>query len=88
MQVGAQRIVSNTSYTMYNRIIKLTLYQNEDESDPGTVLFDANNGGFLVDNTTLYSICTSSYIADKMEGFNVYPKDASGIVIESRDDII
>ncbi|MBW1810526.1 MAG: 5'-nucleotidase C-terminal domain-containing protein, partial [Deltaproteobacteria bacterium] len=82
------RFVSNTSYTTYNKIIKITLYQNEDESDPGTVLFDTNNGGFLVDNTTLYSICTSSYIADKMEGFNVYPKDSSGNRIENREDII
>jgi 5'-nucleotidase / UDP-sugar diphosphatase len=88
INLSGLRVVSNTSYTMYNRVIKMTLYQNEDESDPGTVLFDANNGGFLVDNTTLYSICTSSYIADKMEGFNVYPKDSSGNVIESRDDII
>jgi 5'-nucleotidase / UDP-sugar diphosphatase len=90
ISVSGLRILSDTDpeRAEYRKIIKLTLYQNEDESDPGTVLFDENNGGFLVDNTTLYSICTSSYIADKMEGFNVYPKDSLGNRIESRDEII
>ncbi|RLB57673.1 MAG: hypothetical protein DRI34_07125 [Deltaproteobacteria bacterium] len=79
INVSGIRVVIDTSRAgTYSCVQRITTYQNIDESDPGTVIYDRTQGGFLIDKTTLFQVCTSSYIADQMSQFNVYPKDAGG----------
>jgi len=68
----------NSSGPEYGKIQKMTLYENIDESDAGTVVFDMAQGGFLVPQTDLVSICTTSYIASFLTSFNLKPKDENG----------
>lgn len=79
INVSGVRVVTDTSAAgTYSCVQRITTYENIDESDAGTVIYDRSQGGFLMDKNTLFSVCTSSYIADQMGQFNIYPKDANG----------
>ena len=77
-----------SSGSKFGRIQKLTLYENIDESDAGTVVFDMAQGGFLVPQTDLISICTSKYIASFLTSFDLKPKDENGDQYSDLDDAI
>jgi 5'-nucleotidase/UDP-sugar diphosphatase len=88
LSLSGLRIIYDSSGDVYNRVQKLILYENIDESDAGTVIFDKENGGFQVPQDDLISICTTSYIASFLTSFNLTPKYADGSKIEDLDDAI
>jgi 5'-nucleotidase / UDP-sugar diphosphatase len=89
IQMSGLRTVFNSDLGgTYNAVSRLTQYQNIDESDGGTLLFDKDDGGFKVDKETLVEVCTSSYIATMMTNFNIYPKDENGQNMSVEDAII
>ncbi|HUU02164.1 MAG TPA: metallophosphoesterase [Myxococcota bacterium] len=85
---GLRAVYDSNLGGTYNCVSKLTQYQNIDESDAGTLLFDKADGGFKVDQDTLVEVCTSSYIASMMTNFNVYPKDENGQNMTVEDAIV
>jgi len=88
LSMSGLRIIYKSSGPDYGKIQKMTLYENIDESDAGTVIFDIDNGGFQVPQTDLFSICTTKYIASFLTSFNLKPKDENGNQITDLDDAI
>ncbi len=88
LSLSGLRIIFDSSRTPQDRIQKMTLYENIDESDAGTVLLDMENGGFQVNQYDLFSICTTKYIASFLVDFSLKPKYQDGTKIEDLDDAI
>lgn len=88
LSLSGLRIIYKSSGPDYGKIQKMTLYENIDESDAGTVIFDLDNGGFQVPQTDLFSICTTKYIASFLTSFNLTPKFQDGSRVEDLDDAI
>lgn len=88
LSMSGLRIIYKSSGPAYGKVQKLTLYENIDESDAGTVVFDVAQGGFLVPQTDRISICTTSYIAQFLASFDLKPKNENGDQIENLDDAI
>ncbi len=84
---GLRAVFNSIMGGSFNCVSKLTQYQNIDESDAGTLLFD-HDEGYKVDDDTLIEVCTSSYIASMMTNYQVYPKDEFGQNIPVEDAII
>jgi 5'-nucleotidase len=86
LPLSGLKIECDSSQASYGKLMKMTLY--DDEADAGTVIFDADNGGFLIDQMTLMSITTSIYIAENLTTFNLNPKHSDGTSVEDLEDII
>jgi hypothetical protein len=88
LSMSGLRIEYESSGPEYGKIQKLTLYENIDESDAGTLIFDLSQNGFLVPQTDLVSICTTKYIASFLTSFNLIPKYQDGSRVQDLDDAI
>ncbi len=73
---SGMRFVCDLDSPLYTRITQTTIYQEIDESDAGTLVYE--NGTYIEDKTKLYSICTSRYIAEQMTALGVLPRDENG----------
>jgi 5'-nucleotidase len=88
LSTSGLRLVCDTGQMPYARLRKLNLYDNIDETDAGTDIFDAQNGGFLIDQTTLLSITTTNQVAARLTLFNLTPKDANGDPVNLEDVVV
>jgi len=80
MITSGLRMELDSSAPQYMRIRKLTTYTSLDESDAGTVVYDASrNPDWAFDPMTeLVQLTTTSYIAAFLASFNLQPLDPSG----------
>jgi 5'-nucleotidase/UDP-sugar diphosphatase len=86
---GIRAVVDSSRSGTYSCVRRIYFTGDQGDEGQGTLIYDADQGGFLLDQfTTLYQVCTSSYIADKMGQFNVYPKDSSGKQISLEEALV
>jgi hypothetical protein len=88
LSLSGLRIVCDTTQSPYARLVKMNLYDSIDETDPGADIFDAQNGGFLIPQTTLLSVTTTNQVAERLTLFNLTPKDENGNPVELEDIVV